>query len=200
MTAETAIAVARLGAASAGGDPERLREALAGVAAILSREDIDELLLQTHLFAGYPRTINAFGTWQSWAARRGGRGRPRAESPRLELWRERGERLCRLVYGDDFEALQVRLARLHPELAAWTLVDGYGKVLSRPGPGPDLREMAAVGALIALGERRQLASHLKGALHAGVAADDLAAAARAVAAGWGREELVNTLLEELTDG
>lgn len=200
MTREEATAVGMLGAAAAGGDPERLRAALARSATILSTEDIDELLLQTHLFAGFPRTINAFTTWQSWAARRDGRGRPLTESRQAGRWRERGERLCRLVYGDDFEALQVRLARLHPELAAWTLIDGYGKVLSRPGPAADVREMAAVGALIALGERRQLASHLRGAVHAGVTPPVLAATARAVAVAWGRESLVDELLPDAGDG
>ncbi len=200
MTRSAAIVVGMLGAATAAGDPDRLREALARAAEILSTEDIDELLLQTHLFAGFPRTINAFTTWQSWAARMGGRGKPRTEAPQPARWRERGERLCRLVYGDDFEALQIRLARLHPELAAWTLVDGYGKVLSRPGPAAEVREMAAVGSLIALGERRQLASHLQGALHTGVEGDVLAAAAKAVASEWDRGSLVDELLAELADG
>lgn len=200
LTRSRAIAVGRLGASSAGGDPGRLREALEGAVEFLATDDIDELLLQTHLFAGFPRAINAFSTWQSWAARRGGRGKPRTEAPQPARWRERGERLCRLVYGDNFEALQVRLARLHPELAAWTLADGYGKVLSRPGPAADVREMAAVGALIALGERRQLASHLQGALHTGVEADVLAMAARTLAAEWARVELVDELLAEFADG
>lgn len=200
MTAREAMAIGRLGAAAAGGDPDRLREALAGAVEVLSFEDIDELLLQTYLFAGFPRTINAFYIWQSWAMRRGGRGKPRTEPVQPERWRERGERLCRLVYSGNFEALQIRLARLHPELAAWTLMDGYGKVLSRPGTPPDVREMAAVGALIAMGERRQLASHLLGARHTGVEADVLARAARAVAAAWDRASLVDELLAGLDDG
>ncbi|MGH7570469.1 MAG: carboxymuconolactone decarboxylase family protein [Gemmatimonadota bacterium] len=199
MTAGEAMAIGMLGAAAAGGDPDRLREAIAGAVEVLTAEDIDELLLQTYLFAGFPRTINAFYTWQSWAMRHGGRGEPLTEPMQLESWRERGERLCRLIYGGNFEALQIRLARLHPELAAWTLVDGYGKVLSRPGPAADVREMAAVGALIALGERRQLASHLQGARHTGVEADVLASTARAVAATWDRRSLVDELLTGLDD-
>jgi len=41
-------------------------------------DDIEELLLQTYLFAGFPRTINAFFTWQAWASRD---GRARGERP-----------------------------------------------------------------------------------------------------------------------
>lgn len=197
MTAEEAIVIGRLGAAAAGGDPARLRAILERSAAVLSTADVEELLLQTVLFAGYPRTINAFVTWQGWAARRGGREEPRVEAVRPELWRERGEVLCRLVYGEDYEALQIRLGRLHPALAEWTLIDGYGKVLSRQGPGPDVREMSAVGALIAMGEGRQLASHLRGALHAGVDLPALEAGAMATAEEWGRTNLVQGLLAEL---
>ena len=87
---------------------------------------------------------------------------------------------------------------LHPEIAEWTLVEGYGKVLGRPGsPGTDKRELAAVGALIALDVGRQLAAHLRGSLHVGVPGPVLASAARNVAAEWGRKELVEPLLAEL---
>lgn len=197
MTSAEAIVIGLLGAAAAGGDADRLRAVLEKGTRFLSTADVEELLLQTVLFAGFPRTINAFVAWQGWAARRGGRHHPRVEAVRPELWRERGEVLCRLVYGKNYEALQLRLGRLHPALAEWTLVDGYGKVLSRQGPGPDVREMAAVGALIAMGERRQLASHLQGALHAGVELPVLEAGSRAVAEEWGRGELVEDLLAGL---
>ena len=193
-----AIAIVRLGAAAASGDAERLRSALGGAESIDS-DDIEELLLQTYLFAGFPRTIQAFVGWQAWASRDGReRGARRVESADVDDLHERGERLCRRVYGDHFEALQLRLERLHPEIARWTLVEGYGKVLARPGrPGPERRELAAVGALIALGAERQLASHLRGALHVGVDPGVLRAAAREVAGEWGMERTVATLLDEL---
>ncbi|HJU86308.1 MAG TPA: carboxymuconolactone decarboxylase family protein, partial [Gemmatimonadota bacterium] len=158
-----------------------------------------ELRLQTYLFAGFPRTINAFFTWQGWASRDGReRGERRIEASAAEALRERGEALCRRVYGEHYEPLRIRLERLHPEIAEWTLVEGYGKVLGRPGsPGPEMRELAAVGALIALDAGRQLAAHLRGALHVGVPAPVLASAARAVAREWGKEESVGSLLAEL---
>ncbi|HET6638409.1 MAG TPA: asparaginase [Gemmatimonadota bacterium] len=198
VSAAEAAAVIRLGAAAASGDAERLVAALEGAGAIAS-DDIEELLLQTYLFAGFPRTINAFFTWQGWASRDGReRGERRTEASSAETLRERGEALCRRVYGDHYEPLRIRLERLHPEIAEWTLVEGYGKVLGRPGsPGPDMRELAAVGALIALGAGRQLAAHLRGALHVGVAGPVLASAARAVAAEWGKELSIGMLLAEL---
>ena len=198
VSAATAEEIVRLGAAAASGDPTRLVSALERSLGIGS-DDIEELLLQTYLFAGFPRTINAFFTWQGWAARDGReRGERRVEARPAETLRARGESLCRRVYGNHYEPLRIRLERLHPELAEWTLVEGYGKVLGRPGPpGPDLRELAAVGALIALDAGRQLAAHLRGALHVGVPVEALASAARAVAAEWGREGSVEPLVAEL---
>jgi 4-carboxymuconolactone decarboxylase len=196
--AEEATAIVRLGAAAAGGDAVRLAAALDGASSV-EADDIEELLLQTYLFAGFPRTINAFFTWQAWASRDGRvRGRRRVEQAEGEDLRDRGEALCRWVYGDHYEPLQIRLNRLHPELAEWTLVEGYGKVLGRPGrPGPERRELAAVGALIALDAGRQLASHLRGALHVGVEREVLERAALAVAGEWGSEATVSALLAEL---
>ena len=77
MTPAEAVAIGLLGAAAAGGDGGRLRAALERSARFLSPADVEELLLQTVLFAGFPRTINAFVAWQAWAARRGGRDDPR---------------------------------------------------------------------------------------------------------------------------
>lgn len=192
---EEAAAIVRLGAAAASGDASRLTGALEAAGSVPS-DDIEELLLQTYLFAGFPRTINAFFTWQAWAARDGRqRGARRIEEAAPDDLRGRGEALCREVYGDQYEPLQIRLHRLHPEIAEWTLVEGYGKVLGRPGPpGPARRELAAVGSLIALDAGRQLASHLQGAVRVGVPREVLSRAALTVAAEWGRTESVAALL------
>jgi 4-carboxymuconolactone decarboxylase len=47
-------------------------------------------------------------------------------------------------------------------------VDGYGKVLSRPGLDLRRRELCIVAACAAMGQDRQLHSHLRGALNVGV--------------------------------
>ena len=198
MTAAEEAAIVGLGAAAADGDGDRLLAALDQAGEIVPADHIEEYLLQTYLFAGFPRTINAFFTLRVWAARRSA---PRAARP-VETdapheWRARGERLCRLVYAENYEALQRRLERLHPALPEWTLVEGYGKVLSRPGPDPARRELAAVGALIAMGAERQLAAHLRGAINAGVAPGLLRGAVRSVAAMRGDGRLVEKLLESL---
>jgi 4-carboxymuconolactone decarboxylase len=50
-------------------------------------------------------------------------------------------------------------------------VEGYGKVLSRPGLDLARRELCIVSACAASGQERQLHSHLHGALNVGVAVD-----------------------------
>ncbi len=84
-------------------------------------------------------------------------------------WRAQGEATCATVYGDMYERLRENIRRLHPELDDWMIVDGYGKVLSRPGLDLGRRELCIVTACAASKQDRQLHSHLHGALNAGVA-------------------------------
>lgn len=193
-----AAALGRLGAAAGAGDSAGLEGAFAELRDRLDATAIEELLLQTYLFAGFPRAINAFYTWQRWASENGvERDGRRVEREDPALWRERGEALCRQVYRGAYEALQARLARLHPELAEWTLVEGYGKVLGRPGVDPGRRELVAIGTLVAQGEaERQLVSHMRGALHVGVPPECVAETARA-AAGPEGDPATEALLESL---
>jgi 4-carboxymuconolactone decarboxylase len=68
-----------------------------------------------------------------------------------------------------YERLRGNIRRLHPDLDDWMIVDGYGKVLSRPGLDLARRELCIVAACAAAKQDRQLHSHLHGALNAGVA-------------------------------
>ena len=51
------------------------------------------------------------------------------------------------------------------------VVEGYGKVLSRPGLDLPRRELCIIAACVASGQERQLNSHLHGALNVGVVPD-----------------------------
>jgi 4-carboxymuconolactone decarboxylase len=66
-----------------------------------------------------------------------------------------------------YERLRVNIRDLHPALDAWMIVEGYGKVLSRPGLDLKRRELCVVAACAVLEQERQLHSHLHGALNAG---------------------------------
>jgi 4-carboxymuconolactone decarboxylase len=130
---------------------------------------IEEVLLQSYLFAGFPRALNAMRVWRRLS------GRPAVLAPEKDgddaQWRARGERTCRRVYGAMYEPLRRNIVELHPELDEWMIVEGYGKVLSRPGLDLARRELCIVSACAASGQERQLHSHLHGALNVGVAVD-----------------------------
>ena len=66
-----------------------------------------------------------------------------------------------------YDRLRVNIRDLHPALDAWMIVEGYGKVLSRPGLDLKRRELCIVAVCAVLEQARQLHSHLHGALNAG---------------------------------
>jgi len=127
---------------------------------------VDELLLLSMLMAGWPRALGAAAIWR----RESGFRAPAADaslSETLEEWRARGEALCRVVYGANYDRLRENVRGLHPALDAWMVRDGYGRVLARPGLDLARRELCVVAETAALAAGPQLLSHLKGALNAG---------------------------------
>ncbi|MFO7892537.1 MAG: carboxymuconolactone decarboxylase family protein [Longimicrobiales bacterium] len=145
-------------------------------AAAIAPVAAEEVLLQSYLFLGYPVALNALGLW-----------RRRTEQPVRDPldeegvdWRQRGVEVCRKVYGGQYETLREVLAGIHPELDAWAVVEGYGKVLGRPGLELKLRELCIAAQLSGTDASRQLHSHLRGCLNVGATADEVDAALRAV--------------------
>ena len=128
---------------------------------------VDEVILQSYLFAGFPRTLNAARIWRSVSSVAAPTEDREAELSSGSEWVARGEETCRTVYGESYELLRENIRDLHPALDAWMITDGYGKVLSRPGSNLLTRELCIVAACAAAGQQRQLHSHLHGALNAG---------------------------------
>ncbi len=152
----------RLSAIITAGDEGAIREAFASLRGIPTVW-IEELVLQCHLFAGFPRALNAMREWRRWQPE------PAAVPDAIPTrdWRAKGEATCATVYGEMYERLRDNIRRLHPALDDWMIVDGYGKVLSRPGLDLARRELCIVAACAASKQDRQLHSHLHGALNAG---------------------------------
>jgi 4-carboxymuconolactone decarboxylase len=177
----------RLAAILSIGSEREMRAALTAAAAGPANPVwVEEVILQGYLFSGFPRTLNAAREWR----RASGRPAPafdEGEEPELHVgeWRERGEATCAVVYGPFYERLRRNIHELHPALDAWMIVDGYGKILGRPGLELWRRELCVVAVCAASRQDRQLHSHLHGALHAGASATQL------------RETL--TLLEDMLD-
>lgn len=158
-------ALVRLAAALAGGGEEIVRAQLAEASTKTPHVWIEELLLQTYLFAGFPRALNGMREWRriAGAAIVATAGIPAEERGAA------GERACARVYGSMYERLRVNIRALHPLLDEWMIEEGYGKVLSRPGLDLPRRELCIVAACAATAQDRQLQSHLHGCRNTGVA-------------------------------
>lgn len=156
-------ALVRLSAAVADGSDRDLTPFLARALEDADPGEVEEALLQSYLFLGYPAALNALAEWR----RVSGRPPPAARVDDSGAWPERGEAVCRRVYGGAYGDLRRNIAGLSPEMDRWMVEEGYGKVLGRPGLGLPRRECCIAAILMVLGRVPQLRSHLRGALRTG---------------------------------
>jgi 4-carboxymuconolactone decarboxylase len=161
---EPTRALVMLSAVVTAGTDRAIRESITRAATDIPGMWVEELLLQSYLFAGFPRALNAMREWR--------RVEPEALVGALPAdvdgWRADGEATCAAVYGSMYERLRENIRHLHPSLDDWMIIEGYGKVLSRPGLDLPRRELCIVAACAAAGQERQLHSHFHGALNVGV--------------------------------
>jgi len=153
----------RLSAALAARDSRILRATLRECALKADPEEVEEVILQSYLFLGYPIALNAFALWRKISGQKAGPAAVHAP----ESWEERGEGVCQIVYGGQYERLRANVKAMHPDMERWMVMEGYGKVLGRTGLHLATRELCIVALLSVLGAPRQLYSHLRGALNAG---------------------------------
>ena len=204
----------RIAGAIAGSPEGQVRSLMSEAINEVDPVSVEEIILQSYLFAGFPRTLNAMRAWRSVservapavdieAATSGADvsvAGDEASAADLEIWRRRGEETCAIVYGESYEKLRKNIRGLHPALDEWMIVDGYGKVLSRPGADLKTRELCVVAACAVSGQVRQLHSHMRGALNAGAAAGEVAAVLDALGDLISRDDLARyrQLLQKVT--
>jgi len=176
-------ALVEVAAALAAGEERVLREALLRARERAAAKEVEEVLLQSYLFLGYPAALNALALWRSLSRD------PPSEPEEIpgEEWRSRGEEVCRRVYGDQYGALRRNVRALHPEMEEWMLTEGYGKVLGRPGLELRVRELTIAAILAVRALPVQLYSHLRGALNVGASSAEVEAALDAAGAYAGEE-------------
>jgi 4-carboxymuconolactone decarboxylase len=127
---------------------------------------IYEVMLQSYLFLGFPRMLEAASCLRQVIPDLMPVSEPvEIDNGTMASWLERGQQLCRQVYDDNYERLKGRVQSLAPEVFFWMELEGYGKVLSRP----DMidREMAIIACLMIENRATQLHSHLRGAINVG---------------------------------
>lgn len=140
---------------------------------------VEEVLLQSHLFVGFPDALNALGLWREVS---GLPASPSAgEDPRG--WADRGRVVCSTVYGSNYEKLRDNVGALHPDVDDWMATGGYGRVIGRPGLDLATRELCIAALLAVWNVPRQLHSHLRGSLNAGASVAEVDEAV-AIACGY----------------
>lgn len=176
-----------LAAVLAAGSEVEMRVALEAAAkSTIDPVWVEELVLQTYLFAGFPRTLNGMRLWRRASNRVPDSKDPDFAESLASLWTSRGEQTCENVYGTLYKRLRANIRSLHPALDAW-MIDLYGRVLGRPGLDLKRRELCIVAACAALEQDRQLHSHLHGALNAGASPEEVDDTLRIVAPRIGAE-------------
>lgn len=156
------------------GDEQELRAGMQRVAdAGVPAEWVEELVLQSYMFSGFPRGLNAAREWRRASGVAAPQDDEGADFGNVEAWRERGEAVCEVVYGAFYKRLRGNVRRLHPALDEWMIVEGYGKLLGRQGLDLRRRELCVVAVCAAGRQERQLHSHFHGAFNAGASVRDI---------------------------
>ena len=156
----------RISAALASRDKAALTSAFEEARGVADSRQIEEVLLQSYLFLGFPASLNGMAAWRRFSDA----VPPAPLALDCEGWADRGHEVCGSVYAGQYEKLRDTVRALHPDLELWMVVEGYGKVLGRPGLALTTRELCIVASLAVLGVPKQLYSHLRGALNVGAQA------------------------------
>jgi 4-carboxymuconolactone decarboxylase len=138
----------------------------------LGRQQFYEIVLQSYLFLGFPCMLGAAEHLdRHFPSPKADSMLQKINAEESETWFTNGLNLCRRVYSENYLPLKQKVEALAPEVFRWMVIEGYGKVLSRPGLGIIDRELAIVACLIIENYEKQLFSHIKGAVNVGASHD-----------------------------
>lgn len=163
----TVTLVALAAAIATGDEPAIERAADTALNAGVPSGWVDELLLQSVLICGWPRALTGARVCRQAGFHPDPAGEDATDYSRSAEWKARGETTCRTVYGETYDALRRNIHALHPAIEAAMIVEGYGRIIGRPGLDLARRELCTIAQITMQNARRQLRSHLQGALNAG---------------------------------
>ena len=166
---ENKRALIRVSAALASPDVEALTEALGWASQVADPRQVEEVILQSYLFLGFPTALAGMSIWRRQS------NTPPGQAAALDCggWEARGHAVCSAVYAGQYDDLREHVRALHPDLERWMVVEGYGKVLGRPLLDLVTRELCIVAILTISGASTQLCSHMRGALNVGARSSDV---------------------------
>lgn len=196
---ERESAIARLAYLAAPGNLDDLPEFIrTNVPQPLPAEVAYEIVLQSYLFFGYPQAIEALRTFTQTINEMGlAAARTTEEDDSIEQIRKRGEELCGRIYHPNYEQLIENMTAISRELADWMVTEGYGRVLSRPGPQQFEREIASIVFLTCSNHPVQLFSHVRGARNLGADPDSLRKVLSASGLSDAQQELANSTIRRV---
>jgi 4-carboxymuconolactone decarboxylase len=174
-------ALVRLAGAICGSSAGVVRAAIEEAVVAVRPLWAEEVILQSYLFAGFPRTLNAMRDWRRASGRAADADTLVENWDDVAEWTRRGEQTCRAVYGSHYDKLRQNIRDLHPALDAWMITEGYGKILSRGALDLLVRELCIVAACAVSAQERQLRSHLLGARNVGASAAQIEGTLDAIA-------------------
>ncbi len=127
-----------------------------------------EVVLQSYLFLGFPRMLSAADNLSRvFPVNHNGFKLEPIGPAEARQWFDNGVELCQRVYADKYQGLMEKVGTMAPEVFRWMIIEGYGKVLSRPVLNIISRELSIIAFLIMENRKKQLQSHIKGALNVG---------------------------------
>lgn len=159
-----------------------------------SGDDIQEILLQTHLFAGVPVVINAFQCFRTYCQEHDIQiPRTQHVDARRSDLRRRGRQAFDIIYEEKADDIISSIADAHEEFAEFIICDAYGRILSRDRLTLRLRELSVVNVLLSLSIMRQMVGHMRGAQRCGATPDEVKAALALAEPYVGPEALAHAL-------
>lgn len=129
----------------------------------ISKAKIYEALLQNYLFCGFPNALFFLKRFQHLTD-----FRPKKYKSDFNKLKARGIKTGKKIYGDKLPNLISNVKKFSPELSEWLIVEGYGKVISRPTLSIKEREACIISVLSVQMFEEQLKSHLFGGLKNGL--------------------------------
>ena len=115
----------RLSAAISGADESTTRRVIDELAGRVGAEMVDEVILQSYLFAGFPRALNAARMWRAASGLPAPPSDDLALSRHVDDWERDGEATCAIVYGASYDMLRRNIRELHPAAERFWRSRGY---------------------------------------------------------------------------
>eukprot|EP00871_Galdieria_phlegrea_P000858 jgi/Galph1/1773/GphlegSOOS_G448.1 len=175
---------------TATGNSQAIKEDFA-ILPVKNRNHALEAVLQSLVFVGLPKVLNACSTLQQanllppkeelLIEREIGcqieefdsSNQTSLQSDSTDPFILRGQRAFQQIYSTATKKLQDRIYSFHPDLESWVLEFGYGHILSRPVLSLYQRELCAIAALVGQSVAPQLISHIRGAIQVGATKEQI---------------------------